>query len=75
VTSLSPVFERAIILAPLGRDSSLALMMLNEAGYQGMVVGNLIDLCEALNEGAGLLIVAAEALRGVDRPGPTCRSC
>jgi signal transduction histidine kinase len=66
VTSLSPVFERAIILAPLGRDSSLALMMLNEAGYQGMVVGNLIDLCEALNEGAGLLIVAAEALRGVD---------
>jgi len=60
------VFERAIILAPLGRDSSLALMMLNEAGYQGMVVGNLIDLCEALNEGAGLLIVAAEALRGVD---------
>ncbi|CRM12585.1 MULTISPECIES: ATP-binding protein [Pseudomonas] len=66
MTSLSPVFERAIILAPLGRDSSLALMMLNEAGYQGMVVGNLIDLCEALNEGAGLLIVAAEALRGVD---------
>jgi signal transduction histidine kinase len=66
VTSLSPVFERAIILAPLGRDSSLALMMLNEAGYQGVVASNLTDLCEALNEGAGVLIIAAEALRGVD---------
>ncbi|AZE89422.1 response regulator [Pseudomonas orientalis] len=66
MTSLSPVFERAIILAPLGRDSSLALMMLKEAGYQGVVAGNLTDLCETLNEGAGLLIIAAEALRGVD---------
>ncbi|AZE84020.1 Sensory box histidine kinase/response regulator [Pseudomonas orientalis] len=66
MTSLSPVFERAIILAPLGRDSSLALMMLKEAGYQGVVAGNLTDLCDALNEGAGLLIIAAEALRGVD---------
>lgn len=59
-------FERAIILAPLGRDSSLALMMLNEAGYQGVVAGSLEDLCAALNEGAGLLIIAAEALRGVN---------
>ncbi|KFF42332.1 histidine kinase [Pseudomonas sp. BRG-100] len=59
-------FERAIILAPLGRDSSLALMMLNEAGYQGAVAGSLEDLCAALNEGAGLLIIAAEALRGVN---------
>ncbi|KRP66842.1 response regulator [Pseudomonas orientalis] len=66
MTSLSPVFERAIILAPLGRDSSLALMMLKEAGYHGVVAGNLTGLCEALNEGAGLLIIAAEALRGVD---------
>ncbi len=59
-------FERAIILAPLGRDSSLALMMLNEAGYHGVVAGSLDDLCAALNEGAGLLIIAAEALRGVN---------
>ncbi|MCK3827461.1 response regulator [Pseudomonas sp. W2Aug9] len=59
-------FERAIILAPLGRDSSLALMMLNEAGYQGVVAGSLEDLCAALNEGAGLLIIAAEALRDVN---------
>ncbi|WP_300631759.1 ATP-binding protein [Pseudomonas sp.] len=66
MTPVSLVFERAIILAPLGRDSSLALMMLNEAGYHGMVAASLPGLCEALDEGAGLLIIAAEALRGVD---------
>ncbi len=63
---LSGVSERAIILAPLGRDSALALMMLKEAGYSGMVATHLPALCEALQQGAGLLIVAAEALRGVD---------
>ncbi len=64
--SLPGVSERAIILAPLGRDGTLALMMLNEAGYNGIVASNLTMLCEALEHGAGLLIIAAEALRGVD---------
>ena len=66
MTGFSPVSERAIILAPLGRDGSLALMMLNEAGYSGMVASNLTMLCDALKQGAGLLVIAAEALRGVD---------
>ncbi|KTB64879.1 MULTISPECIES: ATP-binding protein [Pseudomonas] len=66
MTGLSPVSERAIILAPLGRDGSLALMMLKEAGYTGMVAGNLTELCEALGQGVGMLVIAAEALRGVD---------
>ncbi|WP_416365124.1 ATP-binding protein [Pseudomonas sp. NFX183] len=50
----------------MGRDGSLALMMLNEAGYSGIVASNLANLCELLEEGAGLLVIAAEALRGVD---------
>ncbi|WP_455930461.1 ATP-binding protein [Pseudomonas fluorescens] len=66
MTGLTPVFERAIILAPLGRDGSLAQMMLKEAGYTGMVAANLTVLCEALEEGVGMLVIAAEALRGVD---------
>lgn len=66
MTGLSPVSERAIVLAPMGRDGSLALMMLNEAGYSGIVASDLGALCEALEDGAGLLIIAAEALRGVD---------
>nr|WP_178110878.1 ATP-binding protein [Pseudomonas sp. WS 5146] len=50
----------------MGRDGSLALMMLKEAGYTGMVAGNLTELCEALGQGVGMLVIAAEALRGVD---------
>ncbi|MBJ2177769.1 response regulator [Pseudomonas veronii] len=66
MTSLSPVSERAIVLAPMGRDGTLALMMLNEAGYSGVIATGLTALCNALEEGAGLLIIAAEALRGID---------
>lgn len=50
----------------MGRDSALALAMLNEAGYSGVIAGNLTALCEALEQGAGMLLIAAEALRGVD---------
>ncbi|RDS89856.1 response regulator [Pseudomonas fluorescens] len=66
MTTLSPVSERAIVLAPMGRDGSLALMMLKEAGYTGMVASSLPALCEAVEQGAGMLIIAAEALRGAD---------
>ena len=64
--AFSPTAERAIILAPMGRDGSLALMMLNEAGYSGIIASDLGSLCDALEQGAGLLIVAAEALLGVE---------
>jgi signal transduction histidine kinase len=50
----------------MGRDGSLALMMLKEAGYTGMVASSLPALCEAVEQGAGMLIIAAEALRGAD---------
>jgi signal transduction histidine kinase/ActR/RegA family two-component response regulator len=50
----------------MGRDGALALMMLNEAGYSGMIATSLTALYGALEDGAGLLIIAAEALRGVD---------
>ncbi|KIF59864.1 histidine kinase [Pseudomonas fluorescens] len=56
--------ERVLILAPMGRDSQIALMILNEAGYGGMVAPNLGALCTELEVGAGLLLIAVEALRG-----------
>ncbi|WP_192561047.1 ATP-binding protein [Pseudomonas gozinkensis] len=59
-----PLSERALILAPLGRDSQIALMILNEAGYGGLVTSDLASLCSELEPGAGLLLIAAEALRG-----------
>ncbi|MCD5981600.1 response regulator [Pseudomonas sp. CDFA 610] len=58
--------ERAIILAPRGRDSQIALMILKEAGYPAIVARDLNELVAQLQTGAGLAIVADEALRTVD---------
>lgn len=58
--------ERAIILAPLGRDSQIALMMLNEAGFDGVITRDLVALCSELQQGAGLLLISSEALLGGD---------
>lgn len=58
--------ERAIILAPLGRDSQIALMMLNEAGFDGVVTRDLNGLCGELGQGAGLVLMSSEALLGSD---------
>ncbi|WP_426155544.1 ATP-binding protein [Pseudomonas sp. TSRC2-2] len=66
MTDTAPLIlaERVLILAPLGRDSQIALQILNEAGYSGLVTPGLGDLCTELEHGAGLLLIAAEALRG-----------
>jgi len=64
VTVQVPLAERSLILAPVGRDSQIALMILNEAGYGGLVTPGLDSLCTELELGAGLVLVAAEALRG-----------
>nr|WP_279309894.1 ATP-binding protein [Pseudomonas koreensis] len=61
--------ERALILAPLGRDSQVALMILNEAGYGGLITPDLATLCTELEPGAGLLLIAAEALNGPELEG------
>jgi signal transduction histidine kinase/DNA-binding response OmpR family regulator len=58
--------ERAIILAPRGRDSQIALMILQEAGFPAMITHDLIGLGKELASGAGLAIIADEALRGAD---------
>ena len=58
--------ERAIILAPKGRDSQIALMILQEAGFPALVAHNLLELNEELTLGAGMAIIADEALRGGD---------
>jgi signal transduction histidine kinase len=59
-----PISQRAIILAP--PDSQLTLTMLNDAGFSGVVAPDLPGLCDELERGAGLLIIAAEALCGAD---------
>jgi signal transduction histidine kinase/ActR/RegA family two-component response regulator len=56
--------ERALILAPHGRDAFVALDMLAEARLEGDVVGDVGQLVEELALGAGLAVVTEEAISG-----------
>ncbi|WP_223453887.1 MULTISPECIES: ATP-binding protein [unclassified Pseudomonas] len=58
--------ERAIILAPRGRDGQMTLMMLKKAGFHGVVSRDLPGLCAKLEQGAGLLLISSEALLSAD---------
>jgi signal transduction histidine kinase/FixJ family two-component response regulator len=50
----------------MGRDSQIALRILQEAGFPALVSHDLADMCAELSHGAGLAIIADEALRGRD---------
>jgi len=58
--------ERALVLAPNGRDAIVARDMLAEAGVRGDVVANVAELVEALDAGAGCAVITEEALAGTD---------
>ena len=58
--------ERALILAPRGRDAALAAAMLAEAGIASAIVPSLPAMVAALGDGAGLALVTEEALAGAD---------
>ena len=58
--------ERALILAPQGRDGAVARAMLGEAGMPGDIVGSVFEIVEQLQIGAGFAIVTEEALTGTD---------
>ncbi len=66
MTAMQGTPERALILAPRGRDSQIALMMLNEAGFHGVSCRDLPGLCAEVERGAGLLLISSEALLGSD---------
>ncbi len=60
------VYERALILAPQGRDGTVARGMLSEAGLRGDVVEDVSELVTSLRAGAGFAIVTEEAIAGSD---------
>jgi signal transduction histidine kinase/DNA-binding response OmpR family regulator len=58
-----PTSERVLVLAPLGRDSQVALQILEQAGIDGIAVSDVDALCVHLQrDGAGMAIIANEAL-------------
>jgi signal transduction histidine kinase/DNA-binding response OmpR family regulator len=58
--------ERALVLAPLGRDAEVAAGMLSEAGIGTRTCAGLPDLVANLAAGAGFAVVTEEALRTAD---------
>ena len=66
MTDAGILSERAIILAPLGRDAVIAAKILSEAGFATESAGGLPLLCERIAAGAGLAIIADEALKTAD---------
>jgi len=61
--------ERAVILAPTGRDASVAAALLKEAGYYANVCGDLAALLHEFEGGAGLAVIADEAIKTADLRG------
>jgi len=58
--------QRALILAPHGRDAAIAATMLHEAGIDADSAPDLPTLVAELRSGAGFALVTEEALRGAD---------
>jgi len=66
VTGAGNLSERALVLAPRGRDAEIAAKILSEAGFVAKPLLDLHSLCDELVAGAGLAIIADEALQTAD---------
>ena len=62
----STVSERALVLAPRGRDAAVAISMLQEAGIEGCACDTLKNLIAHLDEGAAFVLVTEEAISSAD---------
>jgi PAS domain S-box-containing protein len=58
--------ERAVILAPTGRDAAVAAALIQEAGFYANIAGDLAALIHELEAGAGLAVIADEAIKTAD---------
>jgi signal transduction histidine kinase/FixJ family two-component response regulator len=61
-----PSSERAIILAPMGRDAAVAAGLIKEAGYHANICSDLAALLREIDSGAGLAVIADEAIKTAD---------
>ncbi|MAX00664.1 MAG: hybrid sensor histidine kinase/response regulator [Sphingomonas sp.] len=58
--------ERALILAPFGRDAEVAATVLADAGVRGIECASIEQLVDEIRAGAGLALVTSEALISAD---------
>jgi signal transduction histidine kinase/CheY-like chemotaxis protein len=58
--------ERAVILAPIGRDAAVAAALIKEAGFFANIADDLSALKDEVEAGAGLAVIAEEAIKTAD---------
>ena len=58
--------ERAVILAPTGRDAAVAEALIKEAGFFATICADLAALVSEIAAGAGMAVIADEAIKNVD---------
>ena len=58
--------ERALILAPQGRDSDVAAAMLSEAGFLSLACHSVEAMVAEMNNGSGFALITEEALHTAD---------
>ncbi|EJN14044.1 PAS domain S-box, partial [Bradyrhizobium sp. YR681] len=58
--------ERALVFAPTGRDASVAASLIREAGFYADACADLEALVREMAAGAGLAIIANEAVKTAD---------
>lgn len=58
--------ERALVVAPRGRDAAIAVGMLAEAGIGANACASLPELIEELDRGAGVVVITEESLVTTD---------
>ena len=64
-----PSSERAVILAPNGRDAAVAATLIREAGFYANICSDLSALTHEIESGAGLAVIADEAIKTADLRG------
>src|ERR1700759_2348180 len=58
--------ERAVILAPMGRDAALAAGLIREGGFHANIFSDLSALDHEVERGAGVAVIADEAIKTAD---------
>lgn len=61
-----PLSERAVILAPTGRDAAVAEGLILEAGYFATICGDFDQMVQQIESGAGCAVIADEAIKTAD---------
>jgi PAS domain S-box-containing protein len=58
-----------VILAPTGRDAAVAAALIKEAGFHANICADLAALMHEIEDGAGLAVIADEAIKTADLRG------